>query len=118
MYKINLTLWERVQLDMCIPRNAPLKEIPQLLRVMDAISPTDAEKSAIDYDYRTIQTPRGPIQLSTWNEEKLEETSTIKGVKIETEDFKTLMKHVKDAQWPTHIWTVELHNKLDAAKED
>ena len=43
MVELRLTTWERVELRQCVPREAPLSEIGQLLRILDALDLDEAE---------------------------------------------------------------------------
>ena len=119
MYTLSLTLWERVQLDLCLPRNAPLADIEQLLRIMDNIGLTNEDKACIDFDVREIDTQRGPADIRTWNDEKLSDSEYDSPIQFETEDFKVLKKNVAARQsWPTDLRTVTLKRKMDGVQED
>lgn len=118
MYKLELTMWERIQLDITLPRNAPLSQIPQLLRIMDTIKLDASEKSSISYEIVDIETQRGTIQSMQYDHEKITKAEHNKDVHIETEDFIVLKKCVMDRpNWPTEERSMILLDKIESAEE-
>lgn len=113
MIKLQLNTWERMQLLRCIPRDAPLTEIPQLLRLIDILTLTDAEKEAVEFLVEEFSTPQGPTTRETWksNEREFE-------LGFETADFEKLMQLIEQRKsWLIIEATLSLHEKLKKAKD-
>lgn len=121
MYRMQLTLWERLQLDLCIPRNAPLNEIRQLLRITDVLALSSEDKDAIGYTFSMVRSPAGPINIPEWNQEKLAELDDerdAQAIDLESEDMKKLRQLAERREyWPTETRSIELKEKLKAAEE-
>ena len=119
MYTLELSIWERIQLDICLPRNAQLDKIEQLLRIMDAITLTADEKTSINFRIEKYETPQGPFDIRRWDDEELAAKEHDSIIKIETEDFIVLKKATATRPaWPTDLRTVTLREKIDSAQED
>jgi hypothetical protein len=121
MYIVNLTLWDRLQLDLCIPRNAPIREIKQLLRIADVVAPTQEEWEAIGYTVVTVQSQGGPVDIPNWTVNSLETWEMAHGpvaASFESEDMTKLRGLVGQRQtWPTDVRTLELQEKINNAEE-
>ena len=119
MYTLELTLWERLQLDLSLPRNAPLTEIKQLLRIMDTVAPTEEEKKAVDFALSDVMSSGGMVTVPVWDTVKMDAMVGETPVKLESEDFRILQKCAKDrSSWPLALRTVDLQEKLDQSQED
>ncbi len=121
MYTLELGLWERIRLNMCLPRNALLSEMEQLLRIMNFIALTDEEKDSIEFDKTRIQTQAGDvIDMLNWNAKKLSEQDRgLTEIKFPAADFARLKK-CADAwtKWPLDERSLALKAKMEAVQED
>ena len=118
MYKLELTLWERVQLETTLPPNAPLGDIKQLLRIKDTIGLTLDEKKAIDWRIVTVETQQGAFAVPVWDGAKIDAIIDKAEFEVESEDLRKLHSLVNERRvWPTEQRTLTLKDKLDNAKE-
>lgn len=109
MRVLNLTTWERVQLLSSIPRDAPLREIPKHLRVMDILTLSEKEKEAIKFRQTIMATPEGPRPGNTWDDQKRKWE-----LEFEDADYAHLVKTAKArSKWPTDDLTTALMEKLE-----
>jgi hypothetical protein len=119
MYTLKLGLWERIQLDICLPRNAPLAEIRQLLRIMDVLALTDGEKESIGFENAIARTTQGQEFETVVYDEKKISSAESKPFSLETEDFNKLKALIlARLNWPRDHRTIDLQDKIEAAVED
>lgn len=118
MYKLTLTDWEQVQLEACLPPNAPLADLEQLLRIKDAIGLQGDKREAVDLRIVQVPTQTGTGSVPFWNGEKLDALAGEVSLEIESEDFKKLKSLVTGrSTWPMDKRSVGLKNKIDNAEE-
>lgn len=119
MYTIELTAWERIQLDIALPRNATWTEFEQLLKIADALALSDDEEKAIDYQVQTARTVQGQeFDAMTWDNAKVASLAPVH-VKLESADFDKLKKSAEArTNWPRDRRSVALKAKFESAVED
>ncbi len=121
MYTLELGLWERIQLNMCLPRNAPLSEMEQLLRIMNLIALTDEEKKSIEFGKTRVQTQAGDvIDMLNWDAKKLaKQDKSLTEIKFPAADF-VCLKQCADGwpKWPLDEQSLALKEKMEAVQED
>lgn len=120
MYKLNLTKWDRLQANLCLPRNGPLGDVEQLLRIMDATALTEGEKDSVGYTDLPVQTQGGMVTLPVWEPAKMDKDTEEIEVSLKGVDFEKLKKLANQRQnWPTtDLRTLTFKRKIDAAVED
>lgn len=119
MYTLELGIWERLQLNICLPRDAPWSEMEQLVRISKVIGLTDKEKDAIGLVDIKINTLQGTFGTKTWDVDKLAKAETSQTIKLKAVDFMRLKKDA-DARtnWPREEQSLTLKAKMESAVED
>ena len=113
MKTLELTIWDRIQLDIAIPRNAPLDDIRVLLDILDKIRLTDEEKEAVGWQIIRVQTPQGPAMITDFDE-SAPALATASSIEFENAEVTKLCSIVKQRRnWPTQVETLELKARLD-----
>jgi len=119
MYNLELGIWERLQLNLSLPRDTTWAEMEQLVRISNAVDLTDAEGKSIGLETMRVATARGTIETKTWDEEKLAKAESIQTVTLKATDFECLKKHAAErASWPTGDESLVLREKFESAVED
>lgn len=118
MYNLELGLWERLQLNICLPRDAPWSEMEQLVRISKVLELADKEKVSIGFTDITINTLQGTFGTKTWDNDKLVEVENLQPVTLKAADFARLKKDA-DARtnWPRDERALALKAKMEAAVE-
>lgn len=119
MFTLELGLWERLQLNICLPRDAPWAEMEQLVRISKAVGLTDEEEDAIGLVDITINTLQGTFGTKTWDNDKLAKVENVQTIKLKAADFARLKKDADARQnWPRGERALALKAKMEAAQED
>jgi hypothetical protein len=111
---INVTLFDRIQLGLCIPRNCALDEMAQFLRISDALELTDEEKGTCSYQIVRLTTPQGLVSYPVWDDEAEGFCTDDVEIEIDKADLEKLCKlaRARDS-WPRKYESMLLHDKLD-----
>lgn len=122
MYNLKLDLWERIQLEECLPRDASWSEMEQLVRISKLLSLTDEEKLSIDYKTVKVQTHQGAMEGKAWDNDKMARIEQTE-IKLKVVDFERLRKAANArTNWPrtdnAGLRVLALKAKFDAAVED
>lgn len=123
MYILKLGLWERIQLNLCLPRDTSWVDLEQLVRISKVIGLTDEEKKSIDFQKVIVQTHQGTLTTEAWDGDKLSEMENLQEFKLKAVDFLRLKKDA-DARvnWPRvdelGEQSLALKVKMEAAQED
>lgn len=120
MYTLKLGLWERIQLNMCLPRNVPWVEMEQLVRILKTIALSDEEKDSIGFEEIKVQAKQGGIlDALSWDTKKLAALENLREFKFKAADFARLKADADAwALWPTDERSLALKAKMEAAVED
>ena len=118
--QFKLTPFERIQLLIALPRNCPLAEMGQVLRIADALDLSSNEKTRFGYEVRRIETPQGPITFTDYNESAEGLHSYEADIELDgVADFEKLHQFAKDrTNWPRCHESLALMDKLDAWKNE
>ena len=109
MRELRLTTWERLELRRCIPPDAPMDDLPALLRLLDILVLSDEEKETVGYREVEVLTAQGPGLQPLWDEPEMEFT-----LEFETGDFERLLVLVEARpRWPTLPETLALRAKVE-----
>lgn len=115
MKTLELTTWERFELLRCIPRDAPLVEIPVLLRLVDMLELSDEEKESVGFYMESVMTPQGLGVRPRWDDAEAEREFTLE---FETGDFDRLKALVSArGEWPTVEGSLVLKKKVEEAED-
>lgn len=118
MYTLELGLWERLQLNICLPRDAPWAEMEQLVRISKAVGLTNDEEVSIDFNVVRVQTAQGTIEGKTWDNDKLTKMENLQTIKLKAADFLRLKKDADTRpNWPRGDRSLALKTKMEAAQE-
>lgn len=119
MYNLELGLWERLQLNLCLPRDANWQEMEQLVRISKALALTNEENESIGLETVRVPTQHGTIETKSWDEEKLSQAENIQTVTLKAVDFECLKKHAGGrTNWPRGEESLVLRGKFESAVED
>ena len=114
MKTLELTVWDRIQLDIAIPRNAPLDDIRVLLDILDKLRLSDDEKTAINFQRIKIPTQQGIVEIADFDEDA-PTLSDASSVEFENAEFAKLREVANQRRnWPTRIEALELKDKLNS----
>ena len=104
--ELTLGIWERLELLKCIPRDAVMTEVSQLLRLVDVLQLTEAERETCNWQNFTVQGPQGPEKRAAFNEFETE-------LEVDTADYEKLIQLARGRQkWPVDSQTIVLRKKL------
>ncbi len=119
MYNLRLGLWERLQLGICLPRDAPWSEMEQLVRISKTLGLTDEEETAIGLEAIVLNTFQGTITTTKWDDAKLTMAENVQEFAFPAADFERLKKDASArANWPRDERSIVLKKKFDDAVED
>jgi len=104
MKNIQLTVWDRLQLLGCIPRQDDVINIRKHLRLMGVLELSDKEKIKVG------------LVTSTDGSARWKDPDYYFKMEIEDADFEHMAMLVKKRDnWPTTKQTIELLDKIDSA---
>ena len=114
MKSLKLTAWDRIQLVRCIPAEGTISDIAKYLRLVDVLELSEEEGMEIGLREFSTQGPRGVLKRFEWDDQDREFD-----LSLEDADFGLLSRLVaKHKGWPRSRLTLDLKEKLAAAKAD
>jgi len=113
MKTLELTVWDRIQLDIAIPRNAPLDDIRVLLDILDKIRLSDEEKTAVNFQRIKIATQQGIVEAVDFDRDA-PTLGDVSSIEFENAELAKLREVANQRRtWPTQIEALELKDKLN-----
>jgi hypothetical protein len=112
MRTVQLSVWDRIQIGLAIPRNAPLKEIRVLLDIDDKVRLSEEEKELVKLQELKIATSQGIAVLTDFDESSaaLWDSQSIEFENAECDKLKQIVS--ARTNWPTKPESLALQAKV------